>query len=152
MKIAILSDTHNLLRPQVLEHLKEADAILHAGDICSPDILDQLEEYGPLYAVRGNNDWDWSFRIPRSLTCTLGGLSFFLVHNKRDVPAVLPKVNFVVYGHSHRYTLENRNGILWFNPGSCGPCRFHSEVTMAMLEADDGKFHIEKVLISPDQP
>ena len=56
MKLAILSDTHGLLRPEVTEHLKTADAILHAGDINRQEIVDQLRQYAPLYAVRGNND------------------------------------------------------------------------------------------------
>ena len=148
MKIAILSDTHNFLRPQVLEILKTADAILHAGDVCNLSTLRRLEDCGPLYAVRGNNDW--SLQLPRTLTCTLGGVTFFLVHDRRDVPPVLPHVNIVVYGHSHRYAVENRNGVLWFNPGSCGPSRFRSDITMAMLTAEDGKYTIQEHLFPPD--
>ena len=82
MRLAILSDTHGLLRPQVLEHLKTADAILHGGDINQPSIVDRLEEYAPLYVVRGNNDKEWAEQLPHDLTVTLGGVTFFLVHNE----------------------------------------------------------------------
>ena len=58
MKLAILSDTHGLLRPEVTEHLKTADAILHGGDINRQSIVDELRQYAPLYIVRGNNDKD----------------------------------------------------------------------------------------------
>ena len=75
MNIAILSDTHGLLRPEVVEYLKAADAILHAGDINRPEIVDQLRQYAPLHIVRGNNDKEWAEHIPHHLTVTLGGVS-----------------------------------------------------------------------------
>ena len=81
MKLAILSDTHGLLRPEVVERLKTADAILHGGDINRQDIVDQMRQYAPLYVVRGNNDKDWAEGIPHTLTVTLGGVTFLLVHN-----------------------------------------------------------------------
>ncbi len=102
MKIAILSDTHGLLRPQVLEHLRGAEAILHGGDINKPDIVDRLRQYAPLYIVRGNNDKDWAQAIPHDLTVTLDGVTFYMVHNKKDVPADLTGVDAVVFGHSHK--------------------------------------------------
>ena len=89
MKLAILSDTHGLLRPEVTEHLKTADAILHGGDINRQSIVDELRQYAPLYIVRGNNDKDWAEAIPHDLTVTLGGVTFFMVHNRKEVPADL---------------------------------------------------------------
>ena len=83
MKLAILSDTHGLLRPQVVEHLKTADAILHGGDINKPAIVEQLQQYAPLYIVRGNNDKEWAEDIPHDLTVTLEGVTIFMVHNKK---------------------------------------------------------------------
>ena len=83
MNIAILSDTHGLLRPEVVEHLKTADTILYAGDINRQEIVDQLRQYAPLYIVRGNNDKEWAEDIPHHLTVTLGGVSFYMVHNKK---------------------------------------------------------------------
>ena len=147
MKLAILSDTHGLLRPEVAEHLKTADAILHGGDVNKPGIVDQLERYAPLYVVRGNNDKEWAEQIPHDLTITLGGVTFYLVHNKKEVPADLTGIDAVVFGHSHKYLLEERDGVLWLNPGSCGPRRFHQEITMMMAEVENGTLQVEKITI-----
>ena len=147
MKLAILSDTHGLLRPEVVERLKTADAILHGGDINRQDIVDQMRQYAPLYVVRGNNDKDWAEGIPHTLTVTLGGVTLLLVHNKKDAPADLSGVDAVVFGHSHRYAQEERDGVLWLNPGSCGPRRFHQEITMMLAEAADGALRVEKVSV-----
>ena len=147
MKLASLSDTHGLLRPEVVEHLKTADAILHGGDINKQSIVDELRQYAPLYIVRGNNDKDWAEAIPHDLTVTLGGVTFYMVHNKKDVPADLSGINVVVFGHSHKYVQEEANGLLWLNPGSCGPRRFHQEITMMMAETENGQLQVEKITI-----
>lgn len=152
MKLAILSDTHGLLRPQVLEHLQDADAILHAGDINTQAVVDQLEARAPLYIVRGNNDRDWAQSIPHHLTVTLEGVTFYMVHNRKDVPAGLDHVDVVVYGHSHKYAQEERDGVLWLNPGSCGPRRFHQDITMAMAELQGGRCQVEQILIPHEAP
>ena len=147
MKIAILSDTHGLLRPEVAEHLKTADVILHGGDINKQSIVDALQQYAPLYVVRGNNDKAWAEHIPHDLTVTLGGMTFAMVHNRKEVPADLTGVDVVVFGHSHKYVQEEKDGILWLNPGSCGPRRFHQEITMMMAELENGKLQVEKIII-----
>lgn len=147
MKLAILSDTHGLLRPEVVEKLKTADVILHGGDINKQSIVDELRRYAPLYMVRGNNDKEWAQAIPHDLTLTLEGVTFAMVHNKKELPADLEGVNVVVFGHSHKYVQEEKGGILWLNPGSCGPRRFHQEITMMMAELEDGKIQVEKVTI-----
>lgn len=147
MKLAILSDTHGLLRPEVVEHLKTADAILHGGDINKPSIIEQLRQYAPLYVVRGNNDKEWAEDLPHHLTVTLDGVTFCMVHNKKEVPSDLSGVDAVVFGHSHKYVQEEKGGILWLNPGSCGPRRFHQEITLMIAEVTDGKIQVEKVTI-----
>ena len=78
-----------MYKRQVTEHLKTADAILHGGDINRQSIVDELRQYAPLYIVRGNNDKDWAEAIPHDLTVTLGGVTFFMVHNRKEVPADL---------------------------------------------------------------
>lgn len=147
MKLAILSDTHGLLRPEVVGHLKQADAILHGGDINRQEIVDELRQYAPLSIVRGNNDKDWAQEIPHDLTVTLEGVTFYLVHNKKEVPNNLAGVDVVVFGHSHKYVQEEKDGVLWLNPGSCGPRRFHQEITMMMAEIKNGKLQVEKIVI-----
>ncbi|NJE73266.1 metallophosphoesterase [Pseudoflavonifractor sp. SW1122] len=151
MKLAILSDTHGLLRPQVVEHLKTADAILHGGDINKPAIVEQLQQSAPLYIVRGNNDKEWAEDIPHDLTVTLEGITFFMVHNKKEVPADLLGVDVVVFGHSHKYVQEEKGSVLWLNPGSCGPRRFHQEITMMMAEIEGGTIQVEKIEISHEE-
>ncbi|HIT25346.1 MAG TPA: metallophosphoesterase family protein [Candidatus Enterenecus avicola] len=145
MKVAILSDTHGLLRPQVVERLKSADVILHGGDINKPSIVDQLRQYAPLYVVRGNNDKEWAEEIPHHLTVTLDGVTFYLVHNKKEVPSDLTGVDVVVFGHSHKYVQEEKAGLLWLNPGSCGPRRFHQEITMMMAVVEHGTIRAERI-------
>lgn len=147
MKIAILSDTHGLLRPAVLEQLKTADVILHGGDINRQSVVDALRQYAPLYVVRGNNDKAWAEDIPHDLTVTLEGVTFYMVHNKKELPTDLTGVDVVVFGHSHKYVQEEKDGILWLNPGSCGPRRFHQEITMMVAEVAAGEIRVEKIAI-----
>lgn len=147
MRIAILSDTHGLLRPAVAEQLKTADVILHGGDINRQSVVEEMQQYAPLYVVRGNNDKAWAENIPHDLTVTLEGVTFYMVHNKKELPADLDGVDVVVFGHSHKYVQEEKDGILWLNPGSCGPRRFHQEITMMMAEIEDGKIRVEKIAI-----
>lgn len=147
MKLAILSDTHGLLRPRVVEYLKTADAILHGGDINRQSIVDELQQYAPLYIVRGNNDKEWAEALPHDLTVCLGGMTFYMVHNRKEVPSDLTGVDAVVFGHSHKYFQAEKDGVLWLNPGSCGPRRFHQEITMMMAEVADGRITVEKIII-----
>lgn len=151
-RIAILSDTHGLLRDEVRERLAGADVILHGGDVDTPGIIETMRELGETYVVRGNNDKEWAGDLPQSLAVTIEGVRFFLVHKKKDVPQDLKDVDVVVYGHSHRYREETVDGVLWLNPGSCGRRRFDLELTMCVMEADQGKYRVEKVLIPRDSP
>ncbi len=150
-RIVILSDTHGLLRPEVLDHLSGADAILHGGDINTQAIVDKLQSFAPLHIVRGNNDKEWAEDLPHSLTFSIEGVRFFMVHNKRDVPRDLSGADVVVYGHSHKYACDERDGVLWLNPGSCGRRRFDQEITFAVITAGNGHFQVEKVTIPHEQ-
>lgn len=147
MKIVILSDTHGLLRPRVVEYLKTADVILHAGDINKPDIVEQLRQYAPLYVVRGNNDKEWAKALPHDLTVTLDGVHFYMVHNKKEATPDFANTDVMVFGHSHKYLQEEKDGILWLNPGSCGPRRFHQEITLMVAEVQNGNVAVEKITL-----
>ena len=149
IKIGVLSDTHGLLRPAVLEVLRSCDCILHGGDVNKPEILDTLRSIAPLYVVRGNNDREWAEGLPQSLTVTLGGVPFFMVHNKKDVPADLGDARVVVFGHSHKYLEQRRDGRLWLNPGSCGRRRFDQEITLAVLTVEGKSASVHKITIQP---
>ena len=146
-RILILSDTHGLLRPEVLDYLATADIIIHGGDINTQAIVDKLRACAPLYIVRGNNDKEWAENLPQSLTFAVEGVRFFLTHNRTHIPADLSGVDVVVYGHSHKYACREEKGVLWLNPGSCGPRRFHQEITLAVMTVDDGHIQTEKVVI-----
>lgn len=137
-KIGIISDTHDLLRPEVLENLSGCERILHAGDCSSPEIIAELEKIAPVTVVCGNNDRTksrlWSETLPQSVDFFLYGLHIFMVHNKKDLPADLSPYDLVIYGHSHKYDDRTAGSPGLFNPGSCGPRRFHQEITMAIME------------------
>ena len=153
MKIAVISDTHNLFRPEVKEIISKCDGVVHAGDVNSKKVLDEIKaSLGteiPFYVVRGNNDREWARDLPKSISFVFGGLKFFLVHNKKDVPSNLEDIQIVVYGHSHKYTEEIVDGRLWLNPGSCGKRRFRLAVTMAILHLEEQsrgtKWRVEKI-------
>lgn len=144
-KIGIISDTHGLLRPEVLDRLRECDVILHGGDINKQEVLDSLQQIAPVYVVRGNNDKEWAEHIPAALDLEIEGLRFFMVHNKKEVPKDLTGIDVVVFGHSHKYLEQLIDGRLWLNPGSCGRRRFDQEITFAVMTIDNAGYQVEKV-------
>ena len=154
-KIGIISDTHDLLRPEVVSALQGCDAIFHCGDICREDILDTLTRIAPIWAVRGNNDFGWAERLKTTLKFELFGLRFAMAHRSRDLPGDLDRYDVLLYGHTHQYAADwaEKNGhrTLLLNPGSCGPKRFISPVTMAMLELDDSGWDVRQVDLSENQ-
>lgn len=139
--IAILSDTHGMLRREVVAELQDCTHIIHAGDIIRETDLDELRLYGSVYAVRGNNDlWQDGLRdLAHILRFEIAGVSFLMTHDRYDIPRDLEGVQAVIYGHSHRYSEEWKDGRLWLNPGSCGMSRFGSDVTMAKMTVQDGR-------------
>lgn len=151
MKIGIVSDTHGLLRPEVIEALAGCEAILHGGDINSRALLDRLGEIAPVYVVRGNNDKEWAENIPESLDFELAGMRIYMTHKKKDLPQDLGAYDLVVFGHSHKYEEIRQGKTLLLNPGSCGPRRFHQAITMALAEINDGNMTITRVDI-PQKP
>lgn len=146
-RIAVLSDTHGLLRPEVLDAIAGCDAIIHGGDINKPEILDRLGEIAPVYVVRGNNDKEWAEDIPVTLTFQIEDCRFFLVHNKKEVPKDLSGIDAVIFGHSHKYFEQTIDGRLWLNPGSCGRRRFDQEITLAMLTVEGKAVSVQKITI-----
>ena len=147
-RIGIISDTHGLLRPEVADAMKGCEAILHGGDINSAQILEELNSIAPTYAVRGNNDKDWAKDLPETLSLELYGVRFFMVHNKKYIPSKLENTDVIIYGHSHKYEEKFAEGMLYINPGSCGPRRFIQPITFAILMVeDDHSFRLEKTEI-----
>lgn len=149
MKIVVVSDTHGLLRPEVLPRLEGAESILHLGDVGDPQILDKLREYGPVTAVRGNIDKDGPCsRLPETEVLLVEGGCIYLLHNIEalNLDAAAAKFSAVLYGHSHKAEIRRHKGVLYFNPGSCGPRRFNLGVTMGYLHIGaDGNIQAEVV-------
>ena len=152
MKTGILSDTHDLLRPEVINALQGCDYILHGGDISSQKVLDRLEEIAPVKAVRGNNDGEWAEQLPAFLDFELAGLHIYMTHRKKDLPVDLTPYDLVIYGHSHQYASAwqedaGKHRTLLLNPGSCGPRRFMQPITMAILSIDPEGWEIKRIHI-----
>ncbi|MBQ8640537.1 MAG: metallophosphoesterase family protein [Lachnospiraceae bacterium] len=146
IRVAVLSDTHGMLRQEVKDVLSSCDVILHGGDINKQEILDQLAVFAPVHVVRGNNDKEWAAELPETLRLELGGVRIFMIHNRRQIREDISECDLVIFGHSHRYLEQKEGTTCWLNPGSCGPRRFHSPVTMALLEiSENGTFTIQKV-------
>nr|WP_296041880.1 metallophosphoesterase family protein [uncultured Blautia sp.] len=148
-KIGIISDTHGLLRQEVLDILQTCDCILHAGDFDRPEILEQLRYLGSIYAVRGNNDRGWAENLSSALRFRIEGVEFFMTHNRKDVAWDLGNTQVVVFGHSHKYLEKITDGRLWLNPGSCGYSRFGGEVTMAVMTVEKETYQVEKIVLQP---
>ncbi|WP_148194065.1 metallophosphoesterase family protein [Pseudomonas syringae] len=137
MKVGVISDTHGLLRPEAIAALQGCAQIIHAGDIGSQDIVEQLTAIAPLHFVRGNNDMeaDWATPIADHLRFEIEGWEVLLVHDIADVPALVDdSVKLVVTGHSHKPLIDWRDDTLYLNPGSAGRRRFKLPVTLAILE------------------
>lgn len=137
MRLGIISDTHGLLRPEAVEALRGVDLIVHAGDVGGPEILTQLKTVAPVFAVRGNVDTQaWAQELPMTAMVEANGASFYVLHNLRelDLKPEAAGVKGVVSGHTHQPGQFEREGVLYLNPGSAGPRRFHLPVTLAILE------------------
>jgi putative phosphoesterase len=137
MIIGIISDTHGLLRPEARERLAGVDHIIHAGDIGRPEVIAGLREIAPTTAIRGNVDrGPWADEHPATEWLTLGGRTFYVLHNldEIDLDPVAAGIDVVVSGHSHRPKIETVSDVLYLNPGSAGPRRFTLPIALAILE------------------
>ena len=136
LRVGLISDTHGLLRPEARAFLIDCDYIVHGGDIGGREILDELAAIAPLIAVRGNNDKEpWAARLRETELIRVGNVFLYIIHNldELDIDPGAAEVRVVVSGHSHKPKVEERNGILYVNPGSCGPRRFKLPVSVGEL-------------------
>lgn len=143
MKLGIVSDTHGLLRPEVAPALKGVDRILHLGDVGKPSILAELEEIAPVTAVRGNIDREGlCAKLPETDVVLIEGHYIYMLHDLKALhldPATA-KFAAVLHGHTHVPNFHTKKGVLYFNPGSCGPRRFELPVTIGLLTVgNDGE-------------
>lgn len=158
MRIAVISDTHGLLRPEAVAHLRGVELIIHAGDIGSAETLAALRALGPpLVAVRGNVDrGPWAQGLPETATVDAGGCRLLVLHDRHALDFAPPgsrgpgAAGFaaVISGHSHRPGIERgKDGVLYLNPGAAGPRRFRLPISMAWLEADASAGILEAGLV-----
>jgi putative phosphoesterase len=138
--IGVISDTHGLLRPEAVEALGGCDSIIHAGDVGTPEVLEQLRQVAPVAAVRGNVDnGSWALSLPPTLVIEFERHVIHVRHILSDVVPVPDGISAVVYGHSHKPSVEDRGGVLYLNPGSAGPRRFRLPVTVARMSLVEGR-------------
>jgi hypothetical protein len=137
--IGVISDTHGLLRPEALEALRGASHILHAGDVGDIGILEALRQIAPVTAIRGNVDTSGpTAQLPATEAIEIDGRLIYLVHSLADLD-LKPEaagIAVVITGHSHKPSVETRNGVLYLNPGSAGPRRFKLPISVAHLYLD----------------
>ncbi len=135
-RIGVISDTHGLLREQAVSRLQGCDMILHAGDIGSPSVLEELRRIAEVVAVRGNVDTGaWAGELEEVEYVNVEDRELCILHNidRLDLDPAAAGIDVVVYGHSHKPVAEWKAGVLYLNPGSAGPRRFHLPVSMAVL-------------------
>ena len=140
MRVGLISDTHGLVREQALRALEGCDHIIHAGDIVKPDILDRLRCLAPVTAVRGNNDKGaWARSLPEYEMVEFGKVLVYVRHDRSelDLDPSAAGLRVVVFGHSHMPLVEDRDGVLFVNPGSAGPRRFKLPIAVGELLIDD---------------
>ena len=137
MKIGVISDTHGLVRPKVVEVFQGVNVILHAGDIGHADVLTKLETIAPVIAVRGNNDRsDWAAGLPTTEVVERANHVFYILHevDELDLDPAAADFSAVIFGHSHKPSVEFKKGVLFLNPGSAGPRRFSLPIAVARVE------------------
>lgn len=134
--IGLISDTHGLLRKEVIDAFRGVDFIIHAGDIGSEEIISRLAKIAPVKAVRGNCDREnWARKYQLTEILEIGHTCIYVLHDLAQL-IIDPKTagfGLVVFGHSHRPYEEKRDGVLFINPGSAGPKRFELPASVAVL-------------------
>ncbi len=141
-RVGIISDTHGLLRPEAVEALQGSEFIVHAGDIGSAEIIEELSEIAPVTAVHGNIDKDETRSLyPHDAVLKVSGCHIYVLHiiDELKIDPAAAEFQVVVFGHSHKPVIERKGSVLYVNPGSAGPRRFSLPVTVAtLIVGDDG--------------
>ena len=141
MRVGLISDTHGLLRPEVLAFLEGSDHIIHSGDICDSGVLEKLAVIAPVTAVRGNNDRGaWGSALRETELIKLSDVFIYAIHDltELDIEPGAVGVRVVISGHSHKPSVEHRDGVLYVNPGSAGPRRFKLPISAGELILEGG--------------
>jgi putative phosphoesterase len=152
-RIGVISDTHGLLRPEVAPALAGVERILHLGDVGKPSVLKELAKIAPVTAVRGNIDRTGPCgKLPETEVLLLRGRYVYMLHdlNTLHLDPAAGKFAAVLFGHTHVPNFYRRKGVLYFNPGSCGPRRFRLPVTVGLLTiGENGEFEAKIIPLTP---
>jgi len=146
-----VSDTHGLLRPELVAALEGCSLIVHAGDVGRPEVLDALRRVAPVVAVRGNVDrGPWVQRLRRTEVVEVGQALLYVIHDlaELDLDPVAAGFRAVVSGHTHKPGSHEERGVLYINPGSAGPRRLRLPISAATLLVADGDLQVEWIEIT----
>jgi putative phosphoesterase len=144
--VGLISDTHGLLRDEVIAALADSDLIIHAGDIGAPEIIDRLRVLAPVIAVRGNIDKElWASGLPMAALVETSSARIYVLHDlaQLDFDPAAAQFSVVISGHSHKPNHTERNGVIYVNPGSAGPRRFRLPITVARMDLRPKPWRIE---------
>lgn len=147
-RIGVISDTHGLVRPEVIEAFRGVELIIHAGDVGRPEVLTTLQAVAPVVAIRGNVDrGEWAKRLPVTEVVTIGKILLYVLHDVHQLDLDPAAVGFraVISGHSHQPSVEERKGVLFLNSGSAGPRRFKLPVGVALLHRKDNSLKAQLI-------
>ena len=149
--LAIVSDSHGLLRDPVVAALQDVDLIIHAGDLGSRGVLERLEAVAPVIAVRGNVDTELT-DLPLTQTVSVNDHLIYILHDlgQLDLNPAIAGIEMIVYGHSHQPRIERRRDVLYVNPGSIGPRRFHLPISMAKVTFARQELEVRLIDFNPD--
>lgn len=146
--VGVISDTHGVVRPEAMAAMEGSDVIVHAGDVGDPAVLEILSSIAPVRAVRGNVDRGrWVAALPRTDVVQVEGVHLYVLHilEELDLDPAAAGFAAVVFGHTHRPSLERRGGVAYLNPGSAGPRRFDLPVSVARMVVDGVAFEVRLI-------
>jgi hypothetical protein len=152
IEVGVISDTHGLVRPEALRALEGVELIVHAGDVGSPDVLDALRAVAPVHAVRGNVDRGvWTESLPETAVVEVAGRSLYVLHDRAELDLDPATAGFaaVIFGHSHRPHHEEKDGVVFLNPGAAGPRRFRLPVSLARVTVDEARVDVRMIELVP---
>jgi uncharacterized protein len=149
--VGVISDTHGLLRPEVIRAFQGVSLIIHAGDVGRPAVLATLRNIAPVIAVRGNTDRDsWAFSLPGTEVVAVSGVSLYVLHDlgRLDLDPAVSGIKAVITGHTHEPAIKERDNVLFINPGSAGPKRFTLPVSVALLRIKSNSLKAELIILT----
>lgn len=149
--VGLISDTHGLLRPEAVRALRGSDLIVHAGDIGKAAVLDALGALAPVTAVRGNADKGvWARGLPKADALEIDQVGVYVIHDVKEID-LIPEaagIKVIVSGHSHQPSIQERNGVIFVNPGSAGPRRFNLPVSVARMHVQAESVQVELITLA----